>query len=47
MIKLKSKHSLLCAMLLGIGAFNFSASVPDEGMFPLSELSRAGLKKQD
>lgn len=45
MIKLKSKHSLLCAMLLGIGAFNFSASVPDEGMFPLSELSRAGLKK--
>ena len=45
MIKLKSKYSLLCIVLLGIGAFNFSASVPDEGMFPLSELNRAGLKK--
>ncbi len=29
----------------GLTAFNFSASVPDEGMFPLSDLSRAGLKK--
>lgn len=45
MIKLKAKGSLLCALLLGSGLFNFSASVPDEGMFPLSELSRAGLKK--
>lgn len=45
MIKLKSKYSLLCTVLLGVGAFNFSASVPDEGMFPLSELNRAGLKK--
>ena len=45
MIKLKSKYTLLCTVLLGLGAFNFSASIPDEGMFPLSELSRAGLKK--
>src|SRR5690606_10114819 len=45
MIKLKAKGSLLCALLLGVSIFNFSASIPDEGMFPLSELSRAGLKK--
>lgn len=45
MIKLRSKGSLLCALLLGASVFNFSASIPDEGMFPLSELSRAGLKK--
>src|SRR5690606_10666980 len=45
MIKLKAKGSLLCALLLGASVFNFSASIPDEGMFPLSELSRAGLKK--
>lgn len=34
-------------LFLGLGAamFNFSASVPDEGMFPLSDLNRAGLKK--
>lgn len=34
-------------LLVGLGAamFNFSASVPDEGMFPLSDLNRAGLKK--
>ena len=45
MNKLKAKGSLLCAFLLGASVFNFSASIPDEGMFPLSELSRAGLKK--
>src|SRR5690606_19689989 len=45
MIKLRSKGSLLCALLLGASVFDFSASIPDEGMFPLSELSRAGLKK--
>src|SRR5690606_29729619 len=45
MIKLKAKGSLLCALLLGVSVFNFSASIPDEGMFPMSELSRAGLKK--
>ncbi|SFS81115.1 S46 family peptidase [Sphingobacterium wenxiniae] len=44
MVKLKSKSAFVCALLLGLGTFNFSASVPDEGMFPLSELSRAGLK---
>lgn len=41
----KLKTSILLAALLGLGTFNFSASVPDEGMFPLSELNRAGLKK--
>lgn len=46
MIKLKqAKGSLLCVFLLGVSVFNFSASVPDEGMFPLSDLNRAGLKK--
>ena len=45
MIKLKSKGNLLCSLLLGVSMFNFSASIPDEGMFPMSELSRAGLKK--
>lgn len=45
MTKIKSKGSLLCALLLCASIFNFSASIPDEGMFPLSELNRAGLKK--
>lgn len=30
---------------LVLAVFNYSASVPDEGMFPLSDLNRAGLKK--
>src|SRR5690606_15614257 len=29
----------------GLAAFSFPAYAPDEGMFPLSELNRAGLKK--
>ncbi|NGF56095.1 S46 family peptidase [Parapedobacter sp. SGR-10] len=37
--------SLLVAAVLISSIFNFSAKVPDEGMFPLSELSRAGLKQ--
>lgn len=45
MIHFKLRHSLLCAILLGVGTLNFYGSIPDEGMFPLSELSRAGLKK--
>lgn len=45
MKKLTVKSSILCALLLGVSAFNFSGAIPDEGMFPLSELSRAGLKK--
>ncbi|TDQ79868.1 S46 family peptidase [Sphingobacterium yanglingense] len=44
-MKYNFKPSILLAALLGLGAFNFSASIPDEGMFPLSELNRAGLKK--
>src|SRR5690606_37713196 len=45
MMNIKSKGSLLCSLLLSVSVFNFSASIPDEGMFPLSELNRAGLKK--
>jgi hypothetical protein len=37
--------SWLLILGLGVAAFNFSGSVPDEGMFPLSDLNRAGLKK--
>ncbi|WP_164126025.1 S46 family peptidase [Sphingobacterium luzhongxinii] len=44
-MKYNFKSSFLLAALLGLGTFNFSASIPDEGMFPLSELNRAGLKK--
>ena len=44
-MKYNFKSSILLAALLGLGTFNFSASIPDEGMFPLSELNRAGLKK--
>ncbi len=40
----KLKVGLLAAVVAA-ACFNFSAAVPDEGMFPLSELSRAGLKK--
>ncbi len=43
-MKLNFKSSILVALLLGAGIFNYSAA-PDEGMFPLSELSKAGLKK--
>lgn len=39
------KSSILFALLLGASAVIFSASIPDEGMFPLSDLHRAGLKK--
>lgn len=44
-MKLRFKSPILLALLLGVSAFNFSASIPDEGMFPLSDLNRAGLKK--
>lgn len=44
-MKYNFKSSVLLALLLGLGTFNFSASIPDEGMFPLSDLNRAGLKK--
>lgn len=44
-MRLNIKSSILVALLFTAGAFHFSASVPDEGMFPLSELNRAGLKK--
>lgn len=40
-----SRKTILTALLLSASAFQFAATVPDEGMFPLSELSRAGLKK--
>lgn len=41
----KIKTSLLLVLLFTLGTFNYSAGVPDEGMFPLSDLNRAGLKK--
>ena len=44
-MKLNIKSSIALALLLGASAFNYAASVPDEGMFPLSELHKAGLKK--
>lgn len=37
--------SILLFAGLGVAALNYSASVPDEGMFPLSDLNRAGLKE--
>jgi len=43
-MKLNLKSAVLIALLMG-SASVFTASIPDEGMFPLSELSRAGLKK--
>lgn len=43
-MKLNLKSAALIALLFG-SASVFTASIPDEGMFPLSELSRAGLKK--
>jgi len=43
-MRLNLKSSILLA-LLGTSALHFSAKVPDEGMFPLSELHKAGLKK--
>lgn len=36
---------LVTCVLFILGGFHFSASHPDEGMFPLSELGRAGLKQ--
>lgn len=43
-MRINLKSTILLALLLGSSAV-FTASIPDEGMFPLSELSRAGLKK--
>lgn len=34
----------LSVLFMGLSAIHFSAAVPDEGMFPLSDLDRAGLK---
>lgn len=43
------KHSLQKLVAIGLltvsGIFQFSASVPDEGMYPLSDIHLAGLKK--
>lgn len=39
------KSPVLLALLLAAGGIVFTASAPDEGMFPLSELNKAGLKK--
>jgi hypothetical protein len=39
-----TKKGLAIALLFTASSIQFSAKAPDEGMFPLSELSRAGLK---
>ncbi len=39
-----SKKGLAIALLFTVSTIHFSAKAPDEGMFPLSELNRAGLK---
>lgn len=44
-MNLKIKSSILLLLLFAVATFNFSASKPDEGMFPLSDLNRAGLRK--
>lgn len=44
-MRFKIKSSILLVFLLGAASIQFSASVPDEGMFPLSELHKAGLKR--
>ncbi|MFZ4861959.1 S46 family peptidase [Sphingobacterium sp. Mn56C] len=44
-MNLKFRSTIFTALLLGAASINFSASVPDEGMYPLSDLNRAGLKK--
>lgn len=44
-MKLNFKASLTCFLLIGSAVFNYAAYAPDEGMYPLSELHKAGLKK--
>ncbi len=44
-MRLNFKSSLLLGLLFAGASIHFSAAVPDEGMFPLSELHKAGLKK--
>ncbi|WP_270087000.1 S46 family peptidase [Sphingobacterium sp. SYP-B4668] len=39
-----NKKGLAIALLFTVSTIHFSAKAPDEGMFPLSELNRAGLK---
>lgn len=41
----KIKFSILLILFFTLASFNYSTSVPDEGMFPLSDLNRAGLRK--
>jgi len=43
-MKKLSRQSLLSIGLIILASFHFSAIAPDEGMFPLSDLDRAGLK---
>ncbi len=39
------KSLLMLAMLIALSSIQFSATAPDEGMFPLSEISKLDLKK--
>ncbi len=43
-MKIFSRKTFLYGLLIGLGSLHFSAIAPDEGMFPLSDLDRAGLK---
>lgn len=44
-MNLNIRKILLLFIFISLGMFNFSAHAPDEGMFPLSDINRAGLKK--
>lgn len=43
-MKIFSRKTFLYGLLIGLGSLHFSAIAPDEGMFPLSDLDRAGLR---
>lgn len=45
MMKLDISKTLFVLLFTLLGLFNFSGHIPDEGMFPLSDINRAGLKK--
>jgi len=43
-MKFLTKKNLVLSLLLSAGAVQFAGTRPDEGMYPLSDLDRAGLK---
>lgn len=44
-MNLNCRKPFFIVLMITFGLYNFSAGVPDEGMFPLSDINRAGLKK--